>query len=83
MSQVYSATSLYGTTPQAPSYGIAAPTQQMGTDDIAAGVRGLLDIRHNPLTWFGIVLLVTAGAIGVSGSVRLGRAKLGATLDKG
>lgn len=80
--QGFSASSLYGTTPQAPSYGIAAPTQHMGTDDIASGVRGLFD-PNNPLLWFGAVLLVTVGAAGVAGSVRLGNAKLSASLDRG
>lgn len=78
----YDGPSLYGTTPQAPSYGYAAPTQHMGTDDIAAGVKGLVD-PNNPLMWFGLVLLVTVGAAGVAGSVRLGRAKLSASLDQG
>jgi hypothetical protein len=77
---VYAQT-LYGQTPQAPSYGIAAPTQQMGTDDIRTGVRGLVD-PHNPLMWFGAVLLVTVGLAGVAGSVRLGRAKISAQVGQ-
>lgn len=78
---MYSAQSLYGATPQAPSYGVAAPTQTMATDDIASGVRGLID-PNNPLVWFGAILLVTVGAAGIAGSVRLGRAKLSASIDK-
>jgi hypothetical protein len=77
----WSASSLYGATPQAPSYGVAAPTQGMGTDDIATGWRGLVD-PNNPLMWFGIVLLVTVGAAGVAGSVRLGRARASVSLDQ-
>jgi hypothetical protein len=77
----FSAQSLYGATPQAPSYGVAAPTQAMGTDDITAGWKGLLD-PNNPLFWFGAILLVTVGAVGVAGSVRLGRAKVSASLDQ-
>ena len=77
---MYAAT-LYGTTPQAPSYPVASPTQNMGTDDITAGWRGLLD-PANPLMWFGVVLLVTVGAAGVAGSVRLGRARLSASIDQ-
>jgi len=75
---------LYGASPQAPSYGpAAAPTQAMAhTDDIRTGVRGLVD-PANPLVWFGVVLLITVGAAGAAGSVRLGQAKLSASLDKG
>jgi hypothetical protein len=70
------AQSVYGATPQAPSYGVAAPTQHMATDpDIAAGWRGLVDV-HNPLLWFGLFLAGTAGLIGVAGSVRVGKGKL-------
>jgi len=79
---VYTASSVYGATPQAPNYGVAAPTQAMGTDDITTGWKGLLD-PNNPLMWFGVILLVTVGAAGVAGSVRLGRAKLSAQLGEG
>ena len=77
----YTATSLYGTTPQAPSYGVAAPTQAMGTDNVTGGWKGLLD-PNNPLFWFGAILLVTVGAVGVAGSVRVGRARLAAEIDQ-
>ncbi len=73
---MFDAQSVYGVTPQVGSYGVAAPTQQMGTDDITAGWRGLVD-PNNPLMWFGVVLLITVGAAGVAGSVRLGRARIG------
>lgn len=79
----YSAASLYGTTPQGPSYGtsIGAPTSHMGTDDITSGWRGLVDPK-NPLFWFGALLAVTFGFAGVAGSARIGRARLSAQLDK-
>lgn len=77
----WTAQSLYGATPQAPSYDVAAPTQGMATSDLAYGWRGLVDPR-NPLMWFGVVLLVTVGAAGLAGSVRLGRARLGVDLDR-
>ena len=77
----FSASALYGATPQAPSYGVAAPTQTMGTDDIITGWKGLLD-PHNPLFWFGVVLAVTFGAAGVAGSVRVGRAKVSGSIDQ-
>lgn len=78
----YTAQSVFGVQPASPNYGsVAAPTQQMGTGPIADGWRGLVD-PHNPLMWFGVVLLVTFGAAGVAGSVRLGRAKVSADLDR-
>lgn len=76
---MFDSQSLYGCTPQAPSYGVAAPTQSMATDQLASGVRGLLD-PHNPLVWFGAILLVTVGAAGFAGSVKLGKAKLSANV---
>jgi len=79
---MYTANSVYGATPQAPSYSVAAPTQTMATDDITTGWKGLVD-PANPLVWFGVILLVTVGAAGVAGSVRLGRAKLSASVDRG
>lgn len=78
----WTAAEIYGCSPQVPSNaGAAAPTAYMGTDDLVTGVRGLLSPR-NPLFWFGVVLAVTLGAVGVAGSVRLGRAKVSAALDK-
>lgn len=76
------ASDVFGVAPQAPSYGVAAPTQAMGTGILTGGWRQLVD-PQNPLVWFGAVLLVTVGAAGVAGSVRLGRAKLSASLDQG
>ena len=52
-------------------------------DDSVTGWKGLLDFRNNPLPWVGVVLLVTIGAGSVAGSVRLGRAKLSASLGQG
>jgi hypothetical protein len=77
----FSAATLYGATPQAPSYGVAAPTQSMATDDMTSGWKGLLD-PHNPLFWAGVVLAVTFGAAGVAGSVRVGRAKVSGSIDQ-
>jgi hypothetical protein len=75
----YTAQSLYGATPQAPSYGVASPTQGMATDTLVSGWKGLLD-PNNPLIWFGVILAVTVGAAGVAGSVRLGKAKISASV---
>jgi len=66
---------MYGAPPQVPSFGLAAPTQGMATDNITSGWRGLIDPR-NPLVWAGAILLVTIGAAGAAGSVRLGKARV-------
>jgi hypothetical protein len=78
---VYTAQSIYGIAPQMPSAGVAAPTQQMGADFLPAGMRGLVD-PGNPLFWVGAIMAVTFGLAGVAGSVRLGRAKLSASLEQ-
>lgn len=75
------ASEMFGIGAQGPSYGVAAPTQAMGSGMLDGGWRSLLD-PDNPLMWFGVVLLVTVGAAGVAGSIRLGKAKLSASLDK-
>lgn len=74
---MFTASDLYGTSPVTPTMaGPAAPTQQMavGAHDLG-GWKSLLSVQ-NPLTWFAGFLLVTVGAAGVSGSARLGRAKV-------
>lgn len=78
---MWTAQSVYGMTPQAPSYGVAAPTQDMAVDPIPGGWRRLVT-PDNPLFWAGVLILVTLGAAGVAGSVRLGRAQLAVDLDK-
>lgn len=69
----YTAQTTYGIQPQMPAAGLAKPTQHMATDDIAGGLRGLVD-PNNPLFWLASIVLVTVGAAGFAGSVRLGRA---------
>lgn len=76
---MYSSATVYGTAPATPSAGIAAPTQHMGTDDIATGWQGLID-PNNPLVWLGGLLLVTFGALAVAGSVRVGPVKASASV---
>lgn len=78
---MFDAATQYGCLPVAPTYGVAAPTQAMGTDDIRTGVKGLFDL-NNPLTIFGIILAVTFGLAGAAGSVRLGRTKVSASIDQ-
>lgn len=77
----YTASGLYGITNQGPSYGVAAPTQRMGTDELDTGFRALIDPK-NPLVWFGVLLLVTVGAAGVAGSGKLGPISIGAKIGK-
>lgn len=80
----FTAASLYGMTPQAPSVGPAsAPISDPATTDpLGTGWRRLTS-PANPLFWAGALILVTVGAIGVAGSVRLGRAQLSVSADKG
>ena len=59
--------------------GVAAPTGRVAVSD--TDTMGLFSLR-NPLTIFGIILLVTVGAAGAAGSVRLGKIKLSATAGK-
>jgi hypothetical protein len=77
------ATDIYGTTSaQTPSYGPGSPIQHAGfSGDIPTGWKGLVN-PANPLMWFGVVLAVTVGLAGLAGSVRLGRAKLSASIDQ-
>lgn len=55
---------------------------EAGAVDEPIGLKGVLS-PQNPLFWLGGILAVTAGLIGVSGSARVGRAKVSASLDKG
>ena len=77
----YTAAGLYGYAGQGPTYGIASPIQQMASDELDQGWWALVD-PHNPLVWFGALLLVTVGAAGVAGSIKLGPAKLSASIGK-
>lgn len=79
---MFTASDAYGCMPVAPTYGVAAPTQAMATDDIRSGLRGLID-PNNPLFVFGVIMAVTLGLAGAAGSVRLGRAKVSAAVDRG
>lgn len=77
----FTASGVYGIAGQGPSYGVAAPTQRMANDGLDTGLHALIDI-HNPLLWFGALLLITVGAAGVAGSVKLGPAKLSGSVGK-
>lgn len=78
---MYNVQSVYGMTPQAPAWGVAAPTAHMGTDDMANGFRALID-PHNPLFWLGGIIAVTVGFAGLAGSARVGRFRVAASAGK-
>lgn len=74
------AANIYGTAPVAiPA--VAPPASASSTDDHPGGWKGLFN-PNNPLMWFGGILLVTVGAAGLAGSVRLGPAKLAGSIGK-
>ena len=76
------ASDIYGTAPvYVPS--IQPDTAMSATDARSGswGWRRAIDPR-NPLVWFGAILLVTVGAAGVAGSVRLGPAAIGGKVGK-
>jgi hypothetical protein len=75
---MYTGASVYGMSPQAPTWGVAAPTAHLGTDDMAGGLRALFD-PHNPLLWLGGILALTVGFAGVAGSARVGRFRVSAS----
>ena len=58
----------------------ASPVEA-GASAVPDGLRGLVS-PENPLVWFGAILAVTFGLVGVSGSARVGKAKVSASLDK-
>ena len=78
---MFTASSIYGSQPQAPSFGVAAPTAMMGTDDLATGWRAFID-PHNPVVWLGGILAATVGLAAVAGSARVGPVKVGAAVGK-
>jgi len=78
---MFTAAEIYGTTPVYPGGGSVAQTAISATSDMPQGWKGLVD-PGNPLMWFGVLLLVTVGAAGAAGSVRLGPARLSAGVGK-
>lgn len=79
---MFTAEGVYGVSPQIPSAGVNAVTQQMGMDTGKTGYAALLD-PHNPIMWFGALLLITVGAAGLSGSARLGPVRASGSVGKG
>lgn len=87
---MFTAETLYGVQPQIPGAsaggggqgGAARPTAGISLSfDDKGGAAALID-PHNPLVWFGVFLAATLGAIGVSGSARVGAARVAADLGK-
>lgn len=77
---MFTAESLYGSTPQAPSYGIAAPTQGMATTDNGLSGWSALISPKNPLFWAGVLLVAGVGLGAIAGSARIGPAKVSASV---
>lgn len=76
------AASIYGTAPVfVPA--VQPDTMHSATDSaqLKRGLKAALD-PGNPLLWFAGILLVTVGAAGFAGSVKLGPAKIGAAVGK-
>lgn len=78
---MFTAAEIYGTAPVYPGTGATAQTALSATTDMPQGWRGLCN-PANPLMWFGLALLVTVGAAGAAGSVRLGPARISAGVGK-
>jgi hypothetical protein len=79
MNSALSVHALTGLSPVESNYVAHGPTQQIGHGDHDSA--GLFH-PDNPLFWFGVVLAASFGLIGVSGSVKLGRAKASAGIGK-
>lgn len=78
----FSVQSQIGLTPRvqtAGDTGLSAPTDRVA---VSPTDRMGLFSPSNPLTWFGVFLLVTVGAAGMAGSVRLGKVKVSASAGK-
>ncbi len=73
---------LYGFMPSTVGLGAGADLRPASTAPGFTGTAKDLVSPNNPLFWAGAILLVTVGAAGVAGSVRVGKAKLQASLDE-
>lgn len=74
------ASAIYGTAPTLIG-AVPADTALTATDGATRGLRAFVD-PHNPVLWFLGIVLVTVGAAGVAGSVKLGPGKLSGSLGK-
>jgi hypothetical protein len=78
---MYTAASQYGATPQIPSQ-VATPLEGAMADDMGGNSWQTLINPKNPLFFFGVVLAVTLGAVGVAGSARVGPVKASGSVGK-
>lgn len=81
MSHPLSTQSLTGLKPMETTWPSWGSPMEAGATALPDGFRGLLS-PSNPLTALAVVLAITCGLIGVSGSVRVGKAKASASIDK-
>lgn len=74
------AADIYGT---APTFigAVPADTAISATDSVRTGLKAFTD-PNNPVLWLLGIVLVTVGAAGVAGSVRLGPSKISANIGK-
>lgn len=70
----------FGADTSMPTAGVARPTEVMSiaSTDLATGARALVDPK-NPLFYLGLLLAITFGAAGISGSARVGKVKVSGT----
>jgi hypothetical protein len=78
---MFTAQSIYGTGPVVPGVGVMADTEISATGTGSHGWRALVD-PHNPIVWFGGLLLVTVGLAGIAGSARIGPVKVAGAVGK-
>lgn len=76
----WSVYSLTGLSPVEHAQTTPGPTQHVAVSGHEMPAHGLSP--DSPLLWFGGLLAVTVGLVAVSGSVRLGRAKVSASVGK-
>jgi hypothetical protein len=78
---MFTAESIYGTAPVVPGVGLAPDTAISATGTSPTGWRALAD-PHNPLMWFGAIMLITVGLAGVAGSARIGPVRVAGSAGK-
>jgi hypothetical protein len=78
---MYTAAQMYGATPQIPNQ-VSTPLEGAMADDLSSGSLKTLINPRNPLFFFGVVLAVTLGAVGVAGSARVGPVKASGSVGK-
>jgi hypothetical protein len=74
------ASRIYGTAPVFVG-AVPADTALSATDATRRGLGAFVD-PHNPVLWLLGIVLVTVGAAGIAGSVKLGPAAIGGKIGK-